>query len=67
MTFDHMLGSIDHLPFLYVKSNQVYSLNLVTRHVRYIHFHVFTRKAYSKITTFFLSVDILNDNLYKFR
>ena len=33
--------------------------------VRYIHYHLFTRKAYSKITTFFLSINILNNNLYE--
>ena len=58
-------------------SNQVYSLNLFTRHVRYvrynqiiyvryIHYHLFTREAYSNITTFFLPINILNDNLYDF-
>ena len=36
------------------------------RYVRYIHYHLFTRNAYSKITTFFLSVNILNDNLDSF-
>ena len=48
------------------KSNQVYSLNLVTRQVRYIQKLYITRKAYSKITTFF-SVHILKDNVYEFR
>ena len=55
-----------------IKSNQVYSLNLVSRHVRYVRYmwciytlsFVYQEGIQWNYNIFLISVNILNDNLY---